>query len=688
MPVRVLVEDPDAWYADLTITQRAAVAAAERAQRLGVTIRIDRGDGVMVAVADRAIPAMFTIEESTDSFGDTFTFQLSGHQYSPFARASLRRRLAVSADLVYGSPANEYRKRVFDGFIVDHTFSGQPPVATITCADAAGLYAERRLKDYVIPANSGRQRMDIVTEVLTLAGIPFSIPDGGGGVINKPYAIGDEAVCSWVRNFLRVIGCEVGFIANVFQVVRWTPDLPPVLTLSPRNIIPPYDLKCPTTLDANVIGVVAVSVTHTDELTGREGITTLSETRAPYAPATAEFQIVAGAPAATGATSSEETQIIARTRTSTSYLGNLEVRYEQTDETMYAVAAALTEIRATGDETYEQRYRDSVYIFPDGSTRRELREHLQITRKTIRTKELDGEKRVIRTRETRFGFRNFRRRLFDVLLSLGELYDHPPEEWTAVTDDGEGSAYGSERIGAQPFWTDVYTGQIPDEIVTTDINIAADGTIESEVTTEQFYDIGPPLTRRDGAHGYGLDTSNRKYASHESDAGEVPTPGIYNGRKVATKSYRTLSEDRYLVTESVRVGSGIPTVTTSEVSGSIPRPEHAEPTTSSQEIRSIVKDGERIAYAGEEIEATEHNEFIQNQAEADFFCRYVAWEKSAIVGTFAMPVESQVHKWKSLIVNVPQSAISNELMFVRAVRRDAVTFSQSVTLARYSPLLS
>lgn len=678
-----------------TLTNRAGVAAAQRFQRFGARVDIDRGDGVMVTLPDSTeVGRSLVIEESSDSFGDRCTFSVIGEKFSPFARDWLRARSKIEVYYLYGSPQHEYIAKVFTGYIIQSTHSIQPAKTDVVALDAAGLYAERRAKEYALPANSGKTRLEIATELLTIGEIPRGFLDfglSGGGVYNKAVSLGDRPILDFLRDFLAVIGVEIGFIDVLLVAVRFDASYPPVAELYVGNICGPPSGPSPTitgpaTLDPNVLGVVSVKTTS-EEPSGLRVEEGSSITIGPFAPAEYEFVQDDGVLTANSGGPVERVQTISEVITRTSFFGTLDVRYEQTVRGWYAPRAAAVRVRRTGsspDYDVEQDFIEgTVFIFPDGSTRATYAEVYGDTRRTIRTKELDDERRVTDIREERYFWRGFKQALFEVDFLSSALRDVPPLNWTPVGDDGNGLLGGQEFMGG-PFGY----GTVPDELVLTHFEFAEDGTITEETVTEHFHDVGAQVLRRDGAFGYGLDESERTYRSKDSEAGSfaISSAGEYNGRRVTTKRYRNVDEDHFEVTELVSFNGGTPTVKGPDVHvGQAPRPAKAEATSSSQEIRASFKDQERIDLAGEEIEDMEPNEFVQDETEAAAYAKIRARKAAARVLSCETTVEGLIHKWVPVIVSIPGASIDGEKFYVRGVTRDAGTMREGITAEWYPP---
>lgn len=689
VPFDLYVTDPDAFFFTLNVTERAAIAASQRHSALGIGLTYTTPDGTEIPFPDREIAAEFTISEDAERFGDIMTFKVCGERFSPFGSTLLRHRGNVKAEFVYGFGASEYRKQVFNGYVVDAPFEDPPPCARVTCFDAAAKYAERRAKDWILPANSNRTRLDITLELLGIGGIsPGALNAGadGGGRINKAYAIGDETICSWLQKFWRVRGREVGFIDDLFVIVAYDPSAPSVATISAANTIPPYSLSAPDALAANVLGVVSVAISRTDTLTPGAPVITRTTVSAPYAPLTnVGTQNLDGTITPSGAVSTPRFQTISDLTTSSTKLGSVEIRYEEEEKTMYARQAAKFKLVSTLSHVdpnvapyFELKPVFEALIFPDGSARSQPQETLQTTRRLVRTKTLDANNNVIQIREERRPLHVFTEALFKVGTWGGTFpltIDVPIGEGGTdpyVTADGNGFLGEFAELPGG-------LGQ-PIELAVTDFFLTSDGAIQEERLTETFPTIGLPAIRREDVFGYGVD--QRKYSSQSSET--------RTGVRVTRKIYARVDEDRYRATTSVLDdGATAPRVTTQEVIGALPRPERAEHPSTSQEIRALVADQERITYAnGERIEVVEHNEFIQNDDEAAVYARYIAMLASAIRMQFTMPIEAQVHKWKTLTVSQPGSAMDGARFYVRKIDRDGAAFSQTVIAECYSAALT
>jgi hypothetical protein len=676
----VEVRPDEFFYIELTVSDRAAVAAAQRFQQVGFRIDADRGDGVMVTFPDRELGNVFTISEDGDSFGDTFAFQLIGERFNPFARAQFQRRTKIEAYARIGNTRNEFAGKVFTGYVISASHQIHPPVTDVMCIDAAGLYAERRAKNYSIPPNSQRSRLSIGTELLLLGGIPIGSIDlgGDGGKISKPLTLSDTPILEFLRDFWGILGVDIDFENDAFCARRYSPDLAPVIELNAGNIVLPATLTAPDTLAPNVTGVVSVSFSRAEPRGVRTPVETSVVTVGPHA-------VLSHAGPA-----DVKTQVISEVISRTSYLGTLDVRYEEEEFGWYAVRAAPSRVIFSGDEPgYEVApVTETVYTYPDGSTRGDREEKFRRIRKLVRTKDVDADGNVIRTREARYFLHFIRRAIWQV---DGSGEDVPVEFPIYVNDDGEGVLGGREVMGLSENDQGMrMEGGLslnadylrPDELTITEVRLNADGTIFEEVTTDYFYDPGPARYRATGTYGYGLDSRSYTALSSEmdGDSGEA-----WGGKRTTTKRFRVLDEDRYEMTETIREGVKAPTTRTSRPTGAPPRPERVEAETSSQEIRGETVDSARVALVGEEIEDVEHNEYIETRAEAQVYSRHRARKKAARVLECSMPFETLAHKFRMLTVNLPNSSIHGEQFYIQSIRRDGATFRQTLTAEWYPP---
>jgi len=673
---------------DLTPDRSAQVAAAQRYSRLGVKVELQRPDGVWMTLPDREVGNVCTIEEDADTFGDRLTIQLVGPRFSPFSRALLRAMTGVRITYVIGSPLHEHRQQVFSGFVASATFSTNPPAATVICLDEAGRHAMKKLPDFSVAPSSGRTRMSIVTEMLTQADIPHALDFGGGdgGTVTKPVVPGDRPVLEFIREYLWVIGLEIGFENNILVSRPFGLDRPPTLELTPANLIPPADLTSPETLSPNVLGVVSVSYTP---VAGEGGEVTTPEevlTVAPYA-AKVYTQLQTGDGtliANPGPFQSASPQLISRILTNTTKRGNVETRYEQTEEEFYAKRGTRNTI--VEDEESSLGYviePDAGFIFEDGSTRAVPSESFQLVRRTLRTADLtminglsavDPAFNVWVTRriERRYQHRFFRLSLWNVSWSPTEVTETLLRDNAKISDDGQAVEDGYETLGKYG----------AEEETETEYEINADGTLASETVTERFHSIGAPRFRSDGARGYGVD--NREYT--DRDAEVIGPTNAHAGWRKTVKRYSLIKgdEDRYRTTETLTDSDGKgPEVKTTTAVGSLPRVERVDAATSSQEIRAEAVDAERVALAGQEINSTVHNEWIENEAEARTLAIILAKQAGAIRIECDMPIETLLHKGRTVQVSVPNAAISDRIFHVRAVSRNAADFTQRVRAEIY-----
>jgi hypothetical protein len=669
----VEVADAGAFFIDLEVDERAAVAFAQRFQRFGV--RVDLGGATL---PDREVADALTIDEDAERFGDILTFRLAGPRFSPFARDLLRARTPVGIYFTTGSPLNEFTAKVFTGWVMSATHDVQPPASNVTALDAAGLYARRRALDYILPPNSGKTRGQVARELLSIGAIPIRALDLGsndGGTVTKPFSPGDRPILDALRDYLGVLGCEVALIDAKFVAMRYNPNAPIVAELDPSNLLVPLSFASPETLSPNVLGVVSVKYTRIEpngERTEETSVTTVAN----YAKGVWAFRQtviegeatltpnIAGPPAASP-------KVVSEVTTRTTYFGSIEKHMEQEEKGWYAFRGTPNRIAEIEEAPFYELQPLDAYIFADGSTRADSAERFQTIRRTVRDKTLDEENRVIASREERYFPRFHRRGLwivgFDPMTGLSETL---LADLALINDDGDG-VIGAEEIGRYG----------PDEITELEIRLNDDGTILEEVTTERFYTVGSKRPRAANAVGYGIDP--RTYTNRTAEA--ISPTNDPSGERVTTKRYRVISEDRYEVSETVFLNgvfqSSIPD---RPVVGSPPRPERAEAEQSSQEIRAEVADERRILWADEEIPDVEHNELIESSEEARVYARHRARLASAIVLQCTTPIEGLIHKFKMIRVNLPGASVHGKKFYVLSVRRDASTFRQDITAHYYS----
>lgn len=671
---------------DVTVTAAAAVAAAQRYQRLGIRAEYDRGDGTFLPFPDRELGNELTIDESVDAYGDRLTFQLVGERFSPFSgRAFLRSKRAMNFYLTYGSPLNEYLALVFSGFVVEGPFDVHPPSSRVTLLDAAAKYRDRRAKNWSLQPNSRRSRLSIANELLGIGGIPvgtLDLPFGNGGIVRKPSALGDRTILDYLRDMLGALGVEIGFERGLFVGRRYDPTLEPVIDLTPENICLPVNLTSPGTLAPNVTGVVSVSFSRT-EPGGLSTVETSVVTTGPYAIMTATGPLA------------ESVRVISEVLTRTSYYGSLDILTEITERGWYAVRAAGEQIQGVVGSPGEwevvpyDNANYTAYTYPDGSTRREPQEQFRRTRKTIKRKTVDDDRNVVGVREERYFLHFLRRAVWQVV--DGDDVLQAGGTSIPLNDEGEGVVLGSEIMGllegdsgsrveggafASAFFLQ------PDELIETAITLNDDGTISEERVATHYYSIGEKTRRTDGRYGYGVE--NVAYTGRPAEA-YVGASDPWGGLKIVMTRYRAIDEDRYEAIKITTDGSKPPTIERATMTGALPRPERADATTSSQEIRATVADSVRVGLAGEEIEAIEHNEFIENGEEARNLALYRARLASADKLNVTIPIEGQVHKWRMVRLTLPGASIDGLKFYVRSVQRNAVTFTEAIVADYYPP---
>jgi hypothetical protein len=294
-----------------------------------------------------------------------------------------------------------------------------------------------------------------------------------------------------------------------------------------------------------------------------------------------------------------------------------------------------------------------------------------------RRKTTDGDGNVINVREDRY-FYHFVRRAVTVIQGDGD--EVLADSFVRLSDDGQGVIAPYEVMGFYSAtganWLE---GVRPDESDETTFTLNDDGTIREERRTELRYDIGPERRRDVGAYGYGVDS--RTYTGQQFETYD-------GGKRVTITTYRAIDEDRYEVVRVVRDGTLPPVTTTETFTGSPPRPERVEATSTSQEIRATIRDEQRIGFAGEEIENVEHNEFVETPEEARALAVWKAMQAGAVVLDCTIPIEGQVHKWRMIAVNLPGSSIDGLKFYVRSVQRNVATFLERIVGHYYPPQIS
>jgi hypothetical protein len=654
----VEVTDDGAFWFVLDVDARASVAFAQRFQQLGVGIMLDG-----VAIPDREIGNVLTITESADSYGDQLTFQLIGARFSPFARAHLRSMARVEVSFVTGNTANEFRKKVFTGYVVAFTFNDRNE-ADITCLDAAALHAQKRAKTWTLPANSGRTFLSIGLELLALCDIPVGHIDlgGNGGIARKAMAPGDQPVLDYIRDIWAKTGAEIDFEDDKLCARRYSPTLPPVLDLHAGNLLASsggaaIGLTSPETLAANVLGVVSTSYTEGDT-NGQHVVVHRVETFGEYA--------------RKGVTETSAVyRKIGEVITRTTYRGTLDVLTDVEEWGFYSPQASGTRIQESGEPPgYEIVDRlvfggSVVYTYTDGSTHADPYETFRVIRRSVDSKRLDSELRAIgqRSEESKYAFR--RKAIWEG--GSESTLSNPP---TYLNDAGEGVTNFKEEFGVA-------------ELIDAEYSLAANGTIEAELERHHYRDIGAPRMNATGAFGYGVDT-----VTWTSRASEGPSAFDGGGLRIVERRYFVRDEDRYSVSERTTHSDGTAARTVrSSMTGAPPRPEQVQPEVFTQEIRAIVEDRARIAMAGQEIESIVHDEYVETPEEAAAYAKVLARRASAITLTCEVAIESLAHKFRVVRVNLPGSSIDGLLFYVREVTRDAATFREGIVAEYYAPEL-
>lgn len=662
--------DAEPFEFTLTVDDRAAVAFAQRFQRVGAQLTVDGQ-----IVPDREIGNVLAISEGTDRYGDRLQIQLVGEKYSPFARGLIRSKAPVLVDLKIGSPTQAFDGRVFDGHFVAAEYEISPPAANITCLDAAALYAAKTAPDYAVPPNSGKSRLQVGLEICAIAGIPvgsIALPYGHGGIISKPVTPGDQPVLDFLRDFWGAVGVKIGFESGRLTAHVYDPNAPAVMVIHAGNLIASGStITAPDTLAPNVVGVVSVSFTR-KEIGGR----TTTETRvvvvAPYGPMSEAGQTAV------------ENRVVSEVITRVTMLGTLDELTEEYEFGWYSPLAAATQIEPDAGPAgyvitdYGSTYGGTSYTYPDGSTHDwPIERFIEVRRRIVR-KTVDADYNVVGIREEKYFWHFLQKAIWKVVAGVDELQTATR---IPLSDDGLGLLHATEVIGFPAVaGNDRFLGR-PDELIVTDIELNADGTIREETETAKTYTIGPPVLRADDAYGYGVD--NVSYTAQDDElSGDAGNQ--WTGLRVTRRRYRAVDEDRHDEVETVTgVNGRFVEQKTTRVSGALPRPERAQPTSTSQEIRQEVEDLERIALAGEEIGEVVHNEYIETSEEAAALARYLAREAAALRLRGATVLEPLAHKFAMVEIDLPGSSIDGLRFEIESVTRDVADMRQEFVAVRY-----
>lgn len=668
---------------DLEVNRRAYLAGIAPAVQVSARVEIDHGAGfAALPAADPAVA--LNIRESTEDLADTLQFQLVGRKWNPATRAFGRALTPVRVFLGIGAPGARYFEKVFDGHVVQSSFTFDPPVLSVMLLDGAAPHRFKRLKDYSVPADSGRTRLSILTEMLALAEIPtrsISLPGGDGGKVTKPVTPGDAFILEFIRDWLSVCDVEIGFIGGGLYVAPFNVDAAVSGDLYPRDIVRGSMTFTPTQpLSANRIIVAAVKSITIDP-NGEETTRELEVTTALYATqAWVEDQLGGLGPGPSAAV----IQIVSRIETLTTRRGTLVVRRDQKEEAMYAPGAARLQYAAvfTPGEGWEYATEPleeaQVFRYPDDSWHAEPRESLRTVRRSIDTATTNAGGWVIARRLANYFWHFVAQAIFGVEAGVS-LEDIPRFPLIPILEDGEGLLKYREVIGfdnADPAYNR------PDALTDITYEIDADGYIDAEVKTERFYSKGNPKSKTsDMAWVYGVD--NRQYRDRPAEfSPELDDP--YGGTRVTRSTHRQLGEDDYESVTRVVENGGAPKTTTATGTGARPQTDRIEAETTSQELRAQVDDStqQALAYV---IEEFAHNEYIENRDEAERVAAMVMRAKSAWRFVFTLPLNQQVHKFKWYRVWRPKDGLYGMRLYVQMVERTVGSFVQTVT-ADYFPV--
>jgi hypothetical protein len=320
----------------------AAMKPAAQSRVIGGRLSIDKGDGALTAVKGSELGDSIQITGTLNDFGGrTLTFSRFGKDFSPFISSALRELRAVSFSIVRGVRGNTATKKLFDGHFRSTNYQPYPPIAAITCQDASLKFAQTPFF-YTLAPGSGRTRLDILLDIFTQYGIPYSnldFPNSNGGSVFKAINEGgSRSVLDFINDFIAPIGCRANWKGNAINIRRpgmhigagkpgngsvikfWTPDIP-VRTLNPSNIRS-LSIQPPNSDAPNAIRFTALTFAYIGR-TGQYSVVKDVLSNGVYAPLVAvnKQDKTTGAITATGLTSSLVSRPVHRVITTTNYEG-------------------------------------------------------------------------------------------------------------------------------------------------------------------------------------------------------------------------------------------------------------------------------------------------------------------------------------------------------------------------------
>lgn len=680
----VVIDNGDSVQATVNISDDARLAAAAPAAQIAVRLAVDLGSGLVTLPASEP-PAELTIRESADEIGDTLRFQLAGPNWNPHVRAFGRGLSKVEAHIGYGEPGAVFFAKVFTGYVAEAPYSFSPPVLSVLAIDGSIKHRYKRLKDFAVDADSGRTRLSILQEMLSLAEIPARVDLGrnSGGTVNKPVTPGEAYILEYIRDWLSVLDVEIGFVDDVLVIQRFDPSGITVATMTPSNVERGgLSTTPPASLAANK--VVAKAIRYERSLPdGESSETTVVETIMPYAQQSWVIQQQSGADSVNPNPQPSATmRVVSRITTKNTRRGTLVVRTEQTEEAIYSrIRSRLTFVTPAGTVSEV----NGVYQYPDGTWRRDPTERLMPIRHNVVEKKLDDELRVVEVIERDYHYRFHARALYevdgsgesaeDVVISQGNV---------PLLEDGQGVVESVEMIGGIDYLGSA--PMVPDRYTKTTYELDEDGLIASEEVIERYPSKGVPRSAKtDGTFAYGL--SEREYMSKPNELVQSIVAGVplYHGLTITRRSYRDLSEDEFETVETT-IENGNPVTVRTRGTGTRPAPERVEPETITQALEAAAVDEERVMLSYE-IESFAHNEYIESRGEALAVADAELRRLSAISFAISMPLEGLIHKWKWVTLNLPLFGLNNMRLYVREVERNFGRFRQTVK-ADFYPTLS
>ena len=673
----------------------ALAAIASRARVVTWGLLIDTGFGLQTV-----LPSEFTVlqvHEDVDEWADTLMVELHGPQYSPLRSAAFRGLLPLRLHLEIGAPSGTVDRLTFTGYGVQSSYDPSREVLTLTALDEAAKHAEKIVPFEFDPETmTSVSRERFLVNTMTANGVPVGEVDlgqYGRALMTKPFSLADQRLLEIGRDFVAPSGARIYFREGKLTAVAPGRRRPIAREFHPADIISFEEpLQPPVAATPNTFTNVTVRYER-DEPNGETTKTTEQRVFGFYAVKGAvSRQIVSrGVPTTTAVNHSDPTetfQEVSRIVTTLTFRGDLMVRMQVVEWGYYAPHAARLQFNSDG--TVSERNSSTTWLYADGAWRRDPRETWQPVNMTVTRRELDEDGYVVTTTEDRYRWRFFAKALWKVGGggTIDPILTGAPH---LLTEGGEGVVFASELFGRQANSYNVllgFAGAMPDERTVMTVDVGDEGAITLQTESTFIQGRGSKRTPTSTSHGYGLTEIEWFELPWEGAIIVAGLPSQLSVRR--TLGYTQLSKTIYSTTETLVTVNGLKSggndvqVRTSTATGTGPRAERLEATTSAQEVRLTATDSVRVGLVGGVIEDFVQNEFCQTDADQQRFLDAMIREAAAFRLGITIPLQQSLHKgmWVR-VYGFPRSGIDGLECLIKAVILDGDALVQRLVLLHY-----